>query len=303
VSEDRVPPADLDPHDAAGRAAAGRFALTAVSSAKDPAFGEAFDALHAEFGHRGELERREVIEAWLAESPPPERGGISRSYHLVVARDERGSLAGVRDCHATFDQRGGVAVVYLAHTLVLPAFRRSGLAALLRSAARALGRAHVATRAREAQQVETLLAAEMEPADATASDTVVRLVAYGRAGFRAVAPEAIRYQQPDFRDLAVVRETPAHLPLLAVVRWIGHEGETSMPVRLAEAFVRHLYAVFETHCRAADLEAPRAASLASLAAAGERVPLLPLPSSDDDREAIARLSREVVARIHRASPC
>jgi len=43
--------------------------------------------------------------------------------------------------------------------------------------------------------------AEMEPASRGDEASIVRLIAYGRDGFAAIAPAALPYWQPDFRDL------------------------------------------------------------------------------------------------------
>jgi hypothetical protein len=174
--------------------------------------------------------------------------------------------------------------------LVAPEHRRMGLASLMRAAPLTLGRNALGRRG------DILLAAEMEPAVRDATDTLVRLVAYGRAGFRVVTPEALPYCQPDFRDPSIIGTSPRPLPLLAVVKRHGDDGPM-LPHALAEAYVRHLYAVFSTHCREEHLAAPRAHSLERLAAYGE-VPLLGLPRSVDDETALRPLWREAVLPHH-----
>jgi hypothetical protein len=206
----------------------------------------------------------------------------------------------VRDCHTVLDPSSGVCVVYLAHTFVVPAHRRSGLGALLRAAPVTLGKRALAEAGQAPGAAEVLLAAEMEPVRRGAADTVARLVAYGRAGFAVVHPACLPYQQPDFRDLAALRAADPSvearpLPLLAVVRRIGHHDATALPARLAAAFVRHLYAVFATHCDERDLARPREHALSTLGASGlDPVPLLRLPSSPDDEPAIGPLRHEAV---------
>jgi GNAT superfamily N-acetyltransferase len=239
-----------------------RWDLQEVGSSHGRSFEEAYGALAAEFGARGELERREVIERWLDAGQP--------TYHLLVARDEDGTLAAVRDCHVIVDR--GVAVVYLAHALVLPPYRRSGLGALLR-------RAPIAIAQREAGDAAILLAAEMEHPRLDDEASIIRLCAYGKDGFSAIAPTALPYFQPDFRDLGPEDE-PQPIPLVAVVRWLGHEDARALPVHLARAFVTHLYAVFRTHVRADHIAKLETAALAGLG--GNEVPLLPLPRSPDD---------------------
>lgn len=246
--------------DAKANALLERYRLGQIDGSGDVHFPAAFGALDREFGSRGELERREVIEMWLD-------GGLAKTldhrYHLLVVYDGD-TLAAVRDCHTTCAD--GIAVAYLAHALVLPPFRRRGLGGLLRSAPLALAR-------NAAPDSEVLLAAEMEFANPADRDSLIRLVAYGRAGFRAIDPRALPYFQPAFRP------TDPPLPLLAVVGTADGLGDT-LDKRRAAAYVHHLYTVFGTHCH--DLS-PRQRTEAALAAwPGDTVPLLPLPQGPDD---------------------
>lgn len=289
--------AACDADDEKARAACGRFSVARVCTSHGAAFAEAYAALEAEFGARGELERRLVIAGWVDGVRRVEPEALGHEYHLLLARDERGGLAGVRDCHVIVDRAAGLAVAYLAHVLVLPAYRRSGLAALLRAAPLALARRTLATLGLDAGHAEVLLAAEMEPAERHASETLVRLMAYGRAGFRVLAPTGLPYWQPDFRD-PESRAVHEPLPFLLVIRWHGHERAAALPAPLAAAVVRHLYAVFATHCRAEELRPLLAGTLGRLARAGDRVPLLELPRLPDDEERLAPLWREAVLRSH-----
>lgn len=270
-----------------------------VRSSRAPDFAQAYAALAAEFGPRGELERREVIAGWLDEDGAQSGDGLHRTYHLLVARDEQGALAGVRDCHVVID-RSGVAVVYLAHALVLPPYRRKGLGALLRRVPIEIGQAAIRDAGLAASSVDLLLAAEMEPASLDDEASIVRLRGYGNDGFAAIAPAALPYFQPDFRDLDALdpeREQPRPIPLLAVVRFVGHEDASSLPARLARAFVTHLYAVFATHVRRDHLESLAAATLRVLDAFPHAdVPLLPLPRAEGDASRLGALTREAVLR-------
>ena len=274
------------------------YQIEAVGSSSAPDFAEGYAALAGEFASRGELERREVIAHWLDEPRTASSGdGLQRTYHLLVARDDQGALAGVRDCHVILDP-SGVAVVYLAHALVLPAYRRTGLGALFRSEPLAIGRRVIGEAGLSATGVDLLLAAEMEPASLEDEASVVRLRAYGRAGFAAIAPSRLPYCQPDFRDLDDSSiEKPRPIPLLAIVRFIGHDDARSLPARLARAFVTHLYAVFATHVRAEHLRALQAATLGVLDSVPEgEVPLIPLPRTLDDRTTLSALSHAAVLR-------
>lgn len=236
------------------------FSLRRVTSASDPDFEVAFAALEAEFAPRGELERREVIERWLAEAD---------TYRLLVARADDGAFAGVRDFHV-IDH-----VIYLAHVLVLPPYRRSGLGALLRRAPL------------EGAADGTLVAAEMEPPSLEDPASLVRLVAYGRDGFKVIDPRVLHYRQPDFRQLRD-GEVARPIPLLAVVKVLGQKGAKAIPVTLARAFVTHLYRVFGTHVRKEHLAALEAETLAPLEGLTE-LALLPLPHRVEDRAAFLPL--------------
>jgi GNAT superfamily N-acetyltransferase len=250
---------------------------------------EAYAVLDAWFGVREELERRAVVDGWLAHSDGVQVGGLRLRYHLLVARAPDGTLAGVRDCHVTVDAGRGICVIYLAHVYVMPSHRRTGLAERLRDLPLELARQDLGRW--RLPEGEVLFAAEQEFYDPSALDTAIRLIAYGRTGYQAIPPRVLPYAQADFRDVAAGTGVARPLPLLAVVRRLGHEGEPTLPVALAVAFVEHLYAVSSTHCRPQDLVAPRSHALETLAASGlSEVPLLPLPSSLDDQAALSALS-------------
>ena len=271
------------------------YRIETVESSRSEAFEAAYGALVAEFAARGELERRDVIARWLDSPPASGDGPYLRTYRLLTAQAASGALAGVRDCHVILDPRSSVAVVYLAHVLVLPAFRRTGLGALLRRAPLALARRALADAGMADRPVDVLLAAEMEPASIGDEASLIRLTAYGKEGFSAISPAALPYCQPDFRALPSA-SAARPIPLLAVVRRLGHETETTLPVRLARAYVKHLYAVFATHVRADHLGALERRTLAVLDGLARRgdVPLLPLPRAIDDQVAVLPLTRPSV---------
>jgi GNAT superfamily N-acetyltransferase len=299
VSTGALPdPDDLEPGDEKARLAREQFTIRPVSDRTSSEFFEGYGALWDEFGPRGELERRAVVEGWLergAQGVLGEDRRLDWHYHLLVARDAHGQLAGVRDCHVTVDADRRECIVYLAHTLVLPAYRRGGLASLFRAAPLTLAR-----RASSGlPDCDILMAAEMEPLDRSLPDSLVRLIAYGRGGFRVVPPAALPYCQPDFRDLAQSGDAARPLPLLAVVRWVNHPSSGEIPKRLAEAYARHLYAVFATHCRPSDLSPPLAHMLAALARADDPIALLSLPANGQDDAALSPLASSEVLRHFR----
>jgi 4-aminobutyrate aminotransferase/(S)-3-amino-2-methylpropionate transaminase len=257
-----------------------------------PEVDEAYAVLDAWFGVRAELERREVIDRWLAHPDGLTVDGIRMRYHLLVARTPAGELAGVRDCYVTVDPARRQCVVYLAHAFVTQPHRRSGLAQRLREVPIELARADLAEW--DLADCALILGVEQEFADPAAEDTLIRLVAYGRAGFKAIAPAILPYAQADFSDVAASGREARPLPLMAVVKHIGHEAADTLPVSLAVAYVEHMFAVFATHARPQDLVAPRRHALARLAATGlDRVPLLPLPRTLDDHAALSPMLNSV----------
>jgi hypothetical protein len=267
---------------------AAALARYSLEEAQDEAgFDEGFRVLDEVFGPRGELERREVLDIWFgALRRPPERwaSSVTCRYHLLLARDRDGALAGVRDC------------------LVLGPHRRSGLASLLRAAPAALARRGAEEAGLDPRAVEIVLFAEMEPVAPAEPDTVVRLIAYGRAGFRVIPPEIFPYVQPDFRDLAALGEQASPLPLIAVIRQVGHEDRAEMPRERAEACLRHVHAIHACDNRLEDIAAIQEHTRRALAAfAGETLPLLPLPRSGAEIQALGPLVRSAVLPLYPAA--
>lgn len=285
---------------------AAALARYSLEEAQDEAgFDEGFRVLDEVFGPRGELERREVLDIWFgALRRPPERwaSSVTCRYHLLLARDRDGALAGVRDCFVTLDASAGRCVVLLSHTLVLGPHRRSGLASLLRAAPAALARRGAEEAGLDPRAVEIVLFAEMEPVAPAEPDTVVRLIAYGRAGFRVIPPEIFPYVQPDFRDLAALGEQASPLPLIAVIRQVGHEDRAEMPRERAEACLRHVHAIHACDNRLEDIAAIQEHTRRALAAfAGETLPLLPLPRSGAEIQALGPLVRSAVLPLYPAA--
>ncbi|AKT36975.1 hypothetical protein [Chondromyces crocatus] len=283
------------------RAALERFALEAAADAA--AFDEGYHALNAVFGPRGEIERAEVLHRWSSGPRfPPEAwpARIQSSYHMVLARDrtQQGALAGVRDCFVTLDLAARRCVALLSHTLVLPPYRRSGLAALLRAAPVGLCRQALTAAGLDPSTSEIILFAEMEPAVAEEPDTIIRLLAYGRAGFSVIPPALFPYVQPDFRDLVTLGVPPAPIPLLAVIRQVGEETRRTIPRARAEGCLRQIHAIHACDNRPEDIQAFQDHTARALSrASGKEIPLLPLPVGTDALAALGPLVRsEVLAR-------
>jgi hypothetical protein len=163
-------------------------------------------------------------------------------------------------------------VVHLSHALVDPAARGRGLGAWLRALPLATARDCAASAGAAGRRVT--LVAEMEPYDARTFERVSRLRIYGRAGFRAIDPDAVGYRQPDFRPPAVIDATaPSPLALTLLVRRVAAEHEEALPGAELRGLVRALYTMYGAHLRAGDM-APLWARVAALPDAGERVRLL-----------------------------
>jgi GNAT superfamily N-acetyltransferase len=236
-----------------------------VRDAGDPDFPLAYERLWSEFGARGEMERRRVIEERLAWDPAQPVGSAALAYELLVLR-RGGTLAALRDHTAVvrLDARRrplpGPVVVHLSHAFVEPPERGSGIAAWLRAlpleTARRCARAAAADPA-----AEVVLVAEMEPPDPAEPRRMVRLRSYERAGFQKVDPAAAPYAQPDFRPAELLAgETPQPIPLNLVLRRVGREHEARMPAAELAAVVAAIYAVYAVHVPAAALEPLREAA-------------------------------------------
>ncbi|MGK3968126.1 hypothetical protein WMF38_28665 [Sorangium sp. So ce118] len=283
----------------------------------DAAFDEGYRALDAVFGPKGELERHEVLSDWFAGKHTDPAAPIVATYHMLLARDAEGRLAGVRDCYVTLDRAARRCVALLSHALVLPDFRRTGLAALLRAAPIALARralreaglgegrppgegpASGAEVQAPASGAAILLAAEMEAVDPDDRDTVVRLIAYGRAGFAVIPPTVLPYAQPDFRDTAALGVAPVPLPLIAVVRQVGEEERADIPRDRAESFLRHYQTAHAREVSLSDLAPIRDNALARLSAfPGERVPLIRIPRGPAEIAELAPLLRSAVMPLY-----
>ncbi|XYH98046.1 hypothetical protein ACMHYB_61625 [Sorangium sp. So ce1128] len=316
-----VDPRDVCPGEGPEKVARALAQFSVVEVQGDAAFDEGYRALDAVFGPKGELERHEVLSDWFAGKHTDPEAPIVATYHMLLARGvDDGRLAGVRDCYVTLDRATRRCVALLSHALVLPDFRRTGLAALLRAAPIALARralreaglgeggapADVSAGCAEAQApasgAEILLAAEMEAVDPDDRDTVVRLIAYGRAGFAVIPPTVLPYAQPDFRDTAALGVAPVPLPLLAVVRQVGEEERADIPRARAESFLRHYQTAHAREVSLSDLAPIRDNALARLSAfPGARVPLIRIPRGPAEIAGFAPLLRSAVMPLYPAA--
>jgi 4-aminobutyrate aminotransferase/(S)-3-amino-2-methylpropionate transaminase len=273
------------------REAVARFTLS--PAATEAEFVEGWRVMWDAFGPTGEIEREETLRAWfsagsLSEPDHP----VQAHYHLLLARDGDGTLAAVRDCFVAVDKGNQRAVVLLSHSFVMQAYRRTGLAAMLRTAPVELARRHLGG------EGEIVLAAEMELVDPHARATVIRLLAYGKAGFSVITPEALHYAQPDFSDRPE-GTPPRPLPFVVLVRRIGHEAETAVAPAFVEAIVRHFQGIHRCHCRQDDLEVIRRHAMDGLRRYGDRpVALVKPPRSVKDLGVLRPLLQSVVLPLY-----
>jgi hypothetical protein len=251
---------DLAPGDT--RSAAldfGSFEVHTIHSTRDEWFEPAYQALWDEFGAKGEMERRETLEARFRLAP-------SMVYEMVLVRKE-GEMAAVRD-HTIIPSAGEV-VVHLSHNLVMLKFRRTGLAGWMRAlpvvSARQLSFGDFVT-----------LAGEMEYDDGKDPDRVIRLTAYEKAGFLKIDPSVVRYFQPDFRDPAVIDRGggPRPLAFQLLVRRVGREEELAITGSEVRRIVQAIYRMYAAQFRPQDMADPLL-SLASYPDEDEAVALIP----------------------------
>lgn len=216
----------------------------------DASFEAGLAILNAHFGPKGEIESDEVLRRWF-------RAGrrISRipdyevQYLMVLVRALDGQIIGVRDCFFSFARDSRRVVVLLSHSYVVPDWRRSGVASLLRTvpaqlASEGLGGAGGAG--------SITLFAEMEFIDPADQSSIVRLVAYGRTGFLAVPPTALHYAQPDFREREP-GEPARPLPFISVIRRLGREDERLVGPGELRELIDHVQSIHAEHCSLDDL--------------------------------------------------
>ena len=309
------------------REAAARYAL--VEPADRAEFREGYALLERQFGPTGEIETADALMRWFERGSLSPPGALIRAhYHMVIAREKSGPNAGeiaaVRDCFVTTDRRpeappGGRAHVLLSHTLVLPDHRRTGVGALMRHVPIALARERlVSDPAVHGHRVffgsgrlgdggssapvadpHILLFAEMDQVTADDRNTVIRLLAYGRAGFRVIPPTVLPFAQPDFRDEVQRGDVdPQPLPFLCVVREVGRDGAHLTADRVRDV-VEHVLAVHACHARADHLEQIRQHALRAVDAhGGAPIPLIELPRTAADIAMLEPLLRPLTFPLY-----
>ncbi len=197
------------------------FQCHRIQSASDPHFQTAFDLLWEQFHPAGEMETRETLESRFARRASPGGGDFNALYEMVLVY-EHDRPAAVRDFTLITSARFRhlSVLVHLSHNLVLPPWRRSGLAGWMRALPMAVARlAHLAPDAPRPDG-RIALAGEMEAPNPAIEATMVRLKAYGKAGFRKIDPARVPFLQPDFRAPELIAQDEERpLPLQLVVRF------------------------------------------------------------------------------------
>lgn len=256
--------------------------LERVRDPESPAFAEVYALLEEYFGLRGELEDRETLARFLRTEKlvyGPELEG----RYLLLGVWEGPKLVAVRSAYLDLDHRRKVSMGILSQVYIRPEWRRSGLGELLRAIP------EEQTRAQCSPGYTSMLLCEMEPLDVRDPDSLSRLLAYGKAGFRALDPRRVPYSQPEFR----LGTGHTGIPLLLLLKLLGDQAE-ALPVPTVEAIPRLFYT-----CHRDSLPEPQVLpSEEHLWQALRRdpspIPLLPLPRHAQDEERLAPLRRECI---------
>lgn len=241
-------PGDSTPHPALPDG----LRLHIVESPADPLFETAYSLLDEEFGAKGELETREVIAARMKWNPKKSAGGCRMLYHLMLLLKD-GECVGLRDHTAITSDGCDAVVVHLSHVLVVPKWRRMGLASILRTVPVITARKCAELTGKPGAPIT--LFCEMEPIDLAIPANKIRRTSYGGAGFRAIGA-GIGYMQPDFRPASVIDKDPKGsqpIPFDILFRRIGRESETSISGREVVADVELIYAMYSTGFRDSDM--------------------------------------------------
>lgn len=272
-------PADLAPGDAKSleRDWSG-MELHRVESAEDPLFDEAFGTLWAEFGASGEVEQAEVLARRMRWNGHAMINGCALRYRMMLLKSS-GKIAAIRDHTAIVRDDNEGAVVHLSHNLIMPEWRRTGLAGWLRALPILTARNCLAAQGRPANASITLVG-EMEHPDPNDPGSLVRLKAYEKAGYRKIDPRQVNYLQPDFHAPEEIDDQggPRPIPLSLAIRRVGREEETQITGREARDIAESLYRMYRAGFREKDM-IPLFESLESYPHPDTVIPLLP-PTSD-----------------------
>jgi hypothetical protein len=250
IHQSDLAPGDATPHPALPEG----IALHVVASPDAPLFETAYRLLDEEFTHKGELETRAVLAERIAWQPTIPVNGCGMLYNLMVLT-VNGEVAAMRDHTAISRPDAPEIVVHLSHVLIVPKWRRMGLAQILRTlpvmtareCAKAIGR----------PDAPITLFCEMEPIDLSIPANRIRRTSYEEAGFRAVGHQ-LGYTQPDFRPFALIDADPdgaKPIPFDILYRRVGREWQPTISGDDIAASARMIYAMYAAAFRAGDMVA------------------------------------------------
>lgn len=277
-------------------------------------FETAYKLLWDAFGPHGEMEREDAIRQFLKDdSYEPTPTGTYIRYFLLVAKDHKGNIRGVRDGSVLVNPAYAedLCVVYLSHIFTLPEARGTVLSYWLRIAPmeiaiqylkdlHALGKIALPMPDSPGKSfgMRVDLAAEMEYFSPEDRISWQRILFYGRGGFDAIDPRHFPYLQPDFREPAVVKKSgDLPMPFMVLLRRMGREKHALLPIDEARAVMRLLYDDFACHCAPETLASSLQLVLDRLeerAKTKAHVRLLPLPTGPKNIKRLAKFFRHRV---------
>lgn len=218
------------------------------------------------------MEARSVIERRLEQRQKPLPSSDVHTFYEMALVLSKSEPVAVRDHTVILCPVGSdvPAVVHLSHNLVLPAWRRSGIAAWMRALPVATARKHCMQAGRSGG---IILAAEMEPMAPNDEARYVRLVAYEKAGFRKVEPSMVTFWQPDFRDEQAIATTGYQpIPLHLVLRFCDADDVREVKASQIQVVVDALYAMYSRELGADNIASARCRI--SLPAPDQKIPLI-----------------------------
>lgn len=294
-----------------------QFQFWSIETPDDPDFQPAYDLLWDAFGDRGEMEREEPIRQFLLDNPfEPVPSGTYIRYFLLVAKDQRGKIVGVRDGSILVNPgyAPDLCATYLAHIFVLPEARGTVMSYWLRVAPIEMAMQYLA----ELHQrglitlpapdqpgrhfgMRMNLTAEMEYFAPEDRLSLQRILFYGRGGFDVIDPKHFPYVQPDYRDPEEIRQTGNNpVPFMVLLRRMGRERQARIPIDEAVATMKLLYDDFAAFCAPEHLANSLDRVMRRLedrrAAGKTTVDLLPMPTGSKDLGRLRRLWRYPVYR-------
>ena len=301
-----------------------RYELHSIEHPDHPDFQRAYQILWDAFGPPGEMEPEAAIRQFLLDNSfEPVASGTYIRYFLIIAKDRDGNLRGVRDGSVLYNPSYApdLCVVYLSHIFMLPEARGTVLTYWLRIAPvelaveylfqlqqRGLVRLPTPDAPGKYFGVQLNLAAEMEYFSPDDRLSLQRILFYGRGGFDVIDPRHFPYQQPDFRDPAIIQATGnAPVPFMLLLRRMGRERQARLPIDEASAVMRLLYDEFACFCTPEFLQNSLDVVLQRLekrrATGKADVALLPLPTGAKNLQRLKRLFRyDIYQRYYSGTP-